>query len=86
MSSFQLNLSLLTLNAKERLAWLEASGARLPYFLSPSQGIGVPGGSPSGPPSPRLRGLRLDLAGALVGGVSGESLLSGGSLVTSLLS
>jgi hypothetical protein len=77
MSSFQLNLSSLTLGAKERLARLEAGGTCLPTFLSPSQGFGISGGS-SPPSSPSLRGLGSEVADALVGGVSGEFSLSGG--------
>jgi hypothetical protein len=77
MSSFQLNLSSLTLGAKERLARLKAGGARLPTFLSPSQGFGITG-DPSPPPSPLLRGLGSAATDALGGGLSGESLLPGG--------
>jgi hypothetical protein len=76
-------LLFLTLGAKERLARLEAGGTRLPTFLSPRPGIGISGGS-SPPSSPSLRGLGSAGADALVGGVSGESFLSGGSLAASL--
>lgn len=76
MSSFKLNLSSLTLGAREHLARLEVGGTHLPTFLSPSQGFGIAGDPP--PPSPSLRGLGPEATNALGGGVSGESLLSRG--------
>ncbi len=90
MSSFQLNLSTLTLGAKERLACLDAAGGALrARLLSPAPGDAPPhlvgSSSPSGAAgaaavhfAPVVRdGLSAEGVVALGGGVSGEFLLPG---------
>jgi hypothetical protein len=85
MSSFQLNLSSLTLGAKERLACIEASagGALRARLLSPSAS-GAPASAAGISAVSFSSALGGGVAGAAVSvpdgdhGVSGEFLLSGG--------
>jgi hypothetical protein len=84
MSSFQLNLSSLTLGAKERLARLEAAGGIKSLLSPPSASAPAVGsGSSASPPSatdassPGQRVSIERLATAGIGG-SGESFVAGG--------
>ena len=84
MSSFQLNLSSLTLGAKERLARLEAAGGIKSLLSPPSASAPAVGsGSSASPPSatdassPGQRVSIERLAAAGLGG-SGESFVAGG--------
>jgi len=78
MSAFQLNLSTLTLGAKERLARLEAAGG-IKSLLSPTSGLSPAAGSGTPvPAAPSGQRVSIERFVAGVGGSSGESSLSGG--------
>jgi len=92
MSSFPLNLSALTLGARERLARLDSAGGAVKAFLSPASSVSdVVGASGSAvppsfglgapPPPAAPGGSRLSVEHLLTvgGGRSGEFLVSGGS-------
>jgi len=82
MSSFQLNLSNLTLGAKERIARLDAAGGAFHSLLSPPplSAAAVASGSDSLPAPPLAPGGRLSVEQLVPSGagVSGESFVSGG--------
>lgn len=89
MSSFQLNLSSLTLGARERLARLDAAGGAIKAFLSPAaSGTAAPTvssssaiGSSTSPSAAAPEGSRLSVEQLLTGGGgrSDEFILAGGS-------
>jgi len=94
MSSFQLNLSSLTLGAKERLARLDAAGGTFRSLLSPSSsGVGSTALGDGPPPAPSglsrpaassglpsAPGARFSVEHLVASGsgTSGESVVSGG--------
>ena len=94
MSSFQLNLSSLTLGAKERLARLDAAGGTFRSLLSPSSsGVGSTALGDGPPPAPSglsrpaassglpsAPGARFLVEHLVASGsvTSGESVVSGG--------